>query len=438
MWMIQCVGMVLMTVLTSFYLFPFEFTFFPGVNTKMAMAGFGLILLAFQLARQRDSLINRDLFQLSLWAGLVSLIGLVAVAWNDTPDYEYASYIVSMWVWLSGAYVVILSMRKIHGIVSVELICRYLIIVCVLQCLIAIAMDQYPSIRQFVDSFLGSTGFMGKMENRLYGIGASLDVAGSRFSVILVLIAYLSMKISTTSQAQYIELYLIAFLIIAVIGNMISRTTTVGVIMAICYWLYASKIYTFRFATSIKRITIGWSVILLVSIPLTIYWYQTDPSFQANFRFGFEGFFSLVEKGEWDVHSNEILRNMYVFPDNLKTWLIGDGYFNNPLDVDPFYSGIIWRGYYHNTDVGYLRFIYYFGVLGLLVFCLFMCKAGRICMNRFTSYKTLFWMILLVNFIVWLKVSTDIFLVFALFLCVNKEENEEYETKNYLTSFPTT
>ena len=172
MWVIRFGGMVLMTVLTSFYFFPFEFTFLPGVNTKMAMAGFGLILLAFQLARQRDSLINRDLFQLSLWAGLVSLIGLIAVTWNDTPDYEYASYIVSMWVWLSGAYVVIQSIRKLHGFVSVELVCHYLIVVCVLQCLIAIAMDQYPLLKQFVDNFLGSTGFMGKMENRLYGIGA--------------------------------------------------------------------------------------------------------------------------------------------------------------------------------------------------------------------------------------------------------------------------
>ena len=425
MWMIRLVGMVLMIVLTSFYFFPFEFTFLPDVNTKMAMAGFGLILLPFQLARQRDSLINQDLFKLSLWAGLVSLIGLVAVAWNDTPDYEYASYIVSMWVWLSGAYVVIVSMRKLHGLISIKLVCHYLIIVCVLQCLLALSIDQYPLFKQLVDRFLSD--YVGKTAERLHGIGASLDVAGTRFSVVLIMIAYLSMKISTTSQSKYLELYLIAFLIIAIIGNMISRTTTVGVIMAICYWVYASKIYTFRFVSGIKRIAIGWSVILLVSIPFIIYWYQTDLSFQANFRFGFEGFFSLVEKGEWDVHSNEMLRNMYVFPDNLKTWLIGDGYFRNPLGTDPYYTGIIWRGYYHGTDVGYLRFIYYFGVFGLLAFCLFMYKAGRICMNRFTSYRTLFLMILLVNFIVWLKVSTDIFLVFALFLCVNKEENEKHE-----------
>ena len=204
-----------MIVLTSFYFFPFEFTFLPGINTKMAMAGFGLVLLAFQLARQRDSLINRDLFQLSLWAGLVSLIGLIAVTWNDTPDYEYASYIVSMWVWLSGAYVVIQSIRKLHGFVSVELICHYLIVVCVLQCLIAIIMNQYPSLKQFVDNFLAD--YVGKTEERLHGIGASLDVAGTRFSVALILIAYLSTKIATTSKKKYLEVYLIAFLFLYIV-----------------------------------------------------------------------------------------------------------------------------------------------------------------------------------------------------------------------------
>ena len=39
----------------------------------------------------------------------------------------------------------------------------------------------------------------------------------------------------------------------------------------------------------------------------------------------------------------------------------------------------------------------------------------------------LFWMIMLMNFVGWLKVATDIFLVFALFLCISREDNDEYE-----------
>ena len=77
-----------------------------------------------------------------------------------------------------------------------------------------------------------------------------------------------------------------------------------------------------------------------------IYRYNASAAFRENVRFAFEGFFSLAEKGTWDVHSNNILKNMYVFPDNIKTWIIGDGYMENPRSTDPYYVGKIYGGYY--------------------------------------------------------------------------------------------
>ncbi len=425
MWFLRLVGMAVLTIMTSFYFFPFEFSFLPGVNTKMAMAGIGVVLLIVQLARQGDSIINKDLFQLSVGAGIVSLIGFLAVIWNGTHDYTYASYIVSMWVWMAGAYVVIQAIKAFHGDISVELVCNYLIVVCVAQCVIAFAMTQYPPLKDFVDSFLGSTGFMGKLEDRMYGIGASLDVAGSRFSVILMMIVCLMMKIADTDKKKYIPLYMGAFVVVTVIGSMISRTTSLGAICALIYLFYISRIYTFQLSDSTIKV-LGWFIgILFVAIVVMVYGYHTNPAFHDDLRFGFEGFFSLVEQGKWNVHSNDILKSMYIFPDNLKTWIIGDGYFDNPSNTDPYYTGPSWDGYYQDTDVGYLRFIYYFGIVGLVVFCLFMIKAGKTCMDRFASYRSLFFMILLVNFIVWFKVSTDIFVVFAPFLCLAASENEE-------------
>lgn len=40
----------------------------------------------------------------------------------------------------------------------------------------------------------------------------------------------------------------------------------------------------------------------------------------------------------------------------------------------------------------------------------------------------MFLAILMVNFIVWCNVSSDIFLVFAIFLCIPKQTEELYET----------
>ena len=64
----------------------------------------------------------------------------------------------------------------------------------------------------------------------------------------------------------------------------------------------------------------------------------------------------------------------------------------------------------------------------------FFYKVTHTCIRFFGEYKHLFVMFLAINFIVWLKVATDIFLVFALFLMLefsNKVciKNTLYESK---------
>ncbi len=121
---------------------------------------------------------------------------------------------------------------------------------------------------------------------------------------------------------------------------------------------------------------------------------------------------------------------MYVFPDNLKTWLIGDGYMANPDTVDPFYTGKAYHGFYKGTDVGYIRFIFYFGILGLLMMIVYMAKVCQLCINKYPNHYLLFLMVLFVNYIVWFKVSTDLFVYFALFLCIHNNKDESFSTIN--------
>lgn len=428
--MIRYISILFTIIITSMYFFPFEFRFLPGINTKMIMASLGLILLMMRLARSGSSLFNKEFFVLSVWAVAVSLAGFTSVVLNNTPDYTYATYIISMLVWCGGAYALVSLIREVHGKASVFLLCNYLVVVCVMQCILAMMINKIPAFEELVNNLVGGLGFVDMDDladyDRLYGIGASLDVAGSRFSAVLVMIAYVLTEIYKTKYKNYIVWYLVAFVIISIIGNMMARTTTVGIGLFLMFILYKSKFYLMRMSESVRKLFLWLGIVLMFAIPITIYLYNTDRQTRSNIRFAFEGFFSLAEKGEWDVHSNEILKNMYVFPDNPKTWIIGDGYFDNPLDKDPYYTGEIFGGFYHGTDVGYLRFIYYFGVVGLFCFCMFMLKAGQIVTRRFEKEKLMLWVVLAVNFIVWFKVSTDIFLVFALFLCINKEENDEY------------
>lgn len=426
--MIKYIAMLFVTVLTSMYFFPFEFTFLPGANTKMMMAGVGLVWLIVNLSRgTQQGGLNRDLFNLSVWAMVISIISFAGVTFNETYDYTFVTYIVSMWVWLGGAYTATQMMRALHGYLNVELICHYLIAVCVGQCLIAYGMDLLPALKDFVDGFLASAGFMGKVDDRLYGIGASLDVAGMRFAAVLLIISYLTVSSRKALGWWRRAIYILSFLIIVYIGNMIGRTTTVGAGMALCYWLYAWVAGDEGQRAAVQKLWLVLGATLLVLLPVIIHYYHTNASIHSNIRFAFEGFFSLAEKGRWETNSNERLKAMYVLPDNMKTWLIGDGYFDNPYYDDPYYSGPKWGGYYHGTDVGYLRFIYYAGIFCMLAFVAYMLKVAQVCMNRFKGYAMLFFALLVLNYVVWCKVSSDLFPVFAIFLCITASDLEEAE-----------
>lgn len=419
---------ILLGILVSFYYFPFEFTFLPGYNTKMIMAVIGLALWGFNLANRRTFESNSSLFTLSIIALLVSLCGVVSVIANNTRDYAYASYIMSMWVWLGGAYCAVEIIRLVQKKMSVELICHYLIGVCVAQCIIAILIDNFPIVKEMA-SMITSSGFLNAADfeggSRLYGIGCALDVAGTRFAAVLVMIAALIAKHKTNVRRLYV--YMMSFIIILVIGNMIARTTTVGVLLAIVYWMVVSYPYSFTINRSSTGVFKHVLLVFVVALPILISLYNNNPAVREDIRFAFEGFFSLAEKGEWDVSSNDRLMTMYVFPDNAKTWIIGDGYFDGPTNTDPYYVGPPMTGFYMWTDVGYLRFIFYFGLIGLAAFMFFFIKCGQVCAHKFRNYALLFWLLMLLNFIIWFKVSTDIFVVFALFLCISQEDNDAYE-----------
>lgn len=407
-------------IITSLYLFPFICSYFPIMNTKMVMAGMSLVLTGFQMANGRSGSVPKHLFRASIYGLIVSLIGFSSVIFNESADYTYASYIMSMWVWLGGAYVVTALIKTTHGKSSIIHICNYLIAVCVAQCIIALMVDSLPPIKNIVDNLVVGEGFMGTAKNRMYGIGASLDVAGMKFAGILIMIAVLLKKIQDTPWQKYQVWYILSFLFILVVGSMIGRTTIIGAILALGYWAYLSRtrlnLNSSAFKTSI--------VLLITGILLVVYLYNHSIPFRENIRFAFEGFFSLIEKGHWETNSNNRLVNMVVWPDNIKTWIIGDGYFNNPLSSNEYYIGGGIGTFYMNTDIGYCRFIFYFGVIGLAAFIAYFLNVCKICCNLHNNYKPLFILIVIANFIIWGKVASDLFVLLAPFLLITEEVDE--------------
>lgn len=412
----------LTVIIVDFYYFPTTFLFFPIGNTKLFLAVIGLLVVGLGLRNQQRAVVGNSLFTLSVLASMVSLISLSSMTINHTPDDTYVSYIISVYVWLSAAYITISWIKFAYGTASIVRVGNFIIWVCVIQCVIALLVVHNQAVQLFVDSITDTVWL--RSVNRIYGIGASLDTAGIHFSLALIMIGYILGNKSDCLSYLNIFFYVLAFAIITIVGNMVARVTITGVAISLLYLIYKSKLYKLQIAINQRKVWTIMIMTLIVAVPIVFYFYMTNDAFYKNIRFGFEGFFSLAEKGTWDVASNNTLKSMIVFPETIKTWLLGDGYIINPK-YDPFYTGPITKGYYMNTDIGYLRFIFYFGLPGLLIFSAFLAYSTKICIEKHTKYKLLFFLFLLANSVIWLKVATDLFFIFALLLLADKDEELE-------------
>ena len=394
----------------SFFFFPFEFTFLPGANTKMMLAVLGLFLFAWHGLRSKiGPVISPEFFTSLILACCFSLVVFYSVTYNHTEDYAYTSYFMSMLVWLFAAYAACWFVAQLHNDISIKLVTNYLIGICAAQCIIALLIDNSVAVQLFVDRFVITNSDNMEEIKRLYGIGAALDVAGTRFSAVLIMMAVLlSHDKEIILNNKLNSIYVFFFILIAVIGSMIARTTNIGIMLSLGYIFYVSGIWQTRIRITTLR---QWGVLIGVSflfIVICVYLYNNVPAATKLLRFAFEAPINWIETGEWRTASTDTLKNMWVLPESLKTWLIGDGYFMNPTR----------SGFYMGTDIGYLRFIFYCGLLGLSAFSMFFVFLSIACYRRFPQAKNLFFLLLILVFMIWIKVSTDIFLVYALFICI--------------------
>lgn len=397
----------LITALTlSLFVFPVYLTFLPSsINTKMLLAGFGLMAFLYRSIREHQVKISRIVLISGLLAGLFSLWCLFAVTAAETYEMEYVYYIKSFFTWLFGAYACCVVMKACAGKNDLPTLTKYIAIVCVGQCVMALLLDNVPFVSNTVDRFFYFGQDFCRRGGRLYGFGPILDVAGVRFSAMLLLIAH---QVCTNKEvgerALSITTYLLAFFITIAIGSTISRTTVVGGGLGLAYMAVANiSMKRGGFVSSRQvRVFIVSVLTLTFVLVLSVYLYQTSQMFYENFRFGFEGFFNWVETGEFTTGSTNHLQTMWVWPQTRRAWIIGEG---------------IVGVYKTNSDIGYVNFIFYCGLIGMVIYSLYFIY-NHLCLNeKYNNFRLLSLLLVATTFIVWTKVQTDIFFIDALLFC---------------------
>ena len=422
---INHIFMVLLTgLMMSFYFHPTELRVLPGYNTKIMLAIFGVAILVFNIIRTKDYSLSKGLLYSFMIAGAFSFVNYISLIINESDDYSYANYPISALTWIMGAYGAINFIRWTHSKVTIELVVRYLAGGAAFHSILSQLIDRNDSIRNFVTSIFYIADSMEEMQ-RLYSFGVGLDPSGVRFAVILVLIAgVLTLSKVVKKSTGLMIFYFLCFAIISVFGNIIARTTTVG--MGLGLFVFAASTGLYKFVIKVSRIKIMrvFGLMLAVGIPIVIYYYNVNSSFHNQIEYGFEGFFSLFESGEFQTSSTDELSTMWVWPQDTQTWLIGSGLFLSKSSDFTYFS-----------DIGYCRFIFYSGLIGITVFGLYFIYNAIYFSIRYPRYRYIFLLMIVVTFVVWSKVATDIFQLYALFYAFTDEEelyaslDEEEDTK---------
>lgn len=400
---------ILAVFATSFYLFPIGFRGLPAsLNTKQMLAVLGVFVFGLKCIWNRRVSFSKATLGAFAIACVFSVWCYFCTVANNTSDYSYATYFLSFVVWLGGAYAVCFFIKEAYGKVDLRILARVMAFLCVVQCISALLVDNVTGFRDFVDTWIIQDD-MPKRVKRMYGLGISLDSGAVRLDMALMLIAYqLGTRTEESHRRIDVWTYYLAFFFISLVGSMIARTTMVGFGLGLLYIVVlrvSSKIKSF----SRKKILVFFGVVIVIIslIAILVGLYRTDEAFRDYIRFAFEAFFNFFEHGEFRTASTDRLNEvMWIWPWSRQGWLIGYGHFA--------YES--WGRF--TTDIGYCRFTLYCGLIGMAIFSGYFIYLAKAMSLKFRNSGLLFLLLGAMTFIIWVKVSTDLFQLYALLLCL--------------------
>lgn len=407
-------GHILVGLLVSFYFYTFAFSFAPWLSSKILVTMIGVVMFAFQSLQGSSFKIDIDIVTAAILALLFSFSCLLSIMANGTRDMSYVTYIVSFAIWTFGAYALCSIIRIHHGRLDLKLVTNYLAWVALFQCILSQLIAHIPAVMNFVDSLCSDHNSLYHELNRLYGLGAGLDPAGVRFSIVELLIVHQLLS-GARLKSKEIWFYYISFFTILVLGCMISRTTTVGAVLSIAYVVLKKLISLGRNLNPNRFKSFGILILVLcIAIPVVVHLYNTDSETHQQLRFAFEGFFNWAETGVWRTDSTDKLNsNMWIWPTDSTGWLIGYGLFGN------------WA---YGTDIGYCRFTLYCGLIGLSIFIYFFMFLSQRFAKRNPGTGMLALMFFALTLGVWVKVATDTYIIYAILLSI-RSVNLIYDRK---------
>lgn len=349
------------------YFFPFKAY---GFDPRL------LVFLFFFIYMIKDGLLlNRKVkcryIKTLFYPVLMSLFTVLSSVVNTITENTFIIFPFQVIYLLLLSYCIYYITKRFCKVISFYVITRYFLMTLVVQSVIAIVMFVNQPICLFLFDLQGIdlTSRVIKMYFgvRLIGLGCFYFGAGAIYG--LGLIAIMPFMLKAKNKQQLIKLILL-YVYIFIVGIFFARTAMIGCVFSIVYLIFCILIP--KMCNKVFLVFRQFIIYLTVFGIALVFIYTSSPKLQEDYGdiidFGFEAFINLVESGELSTASSDGLTEYHlsIWPQNQKTYYIGD---------------MRWTkgdSYYGDSDVGYVRLLFYFGVPGVILFLLYQYSIVRI------------------------------------------------------------
>lgn len=367
-------------IIVFFYLYSVAFSFIPGyIGSRVLLGILGFILFALTHTKYIFSctLLQRQTFgiliSIIIWSSFVLFI-------NSTSDYAFVTYPISVIAIFFSSYFVYRVLRKLEKY-NFSSLSSLVVSAVSLQILISLVMFLVPSIKSFLFSFISvPSNELDVIEwnsgIRLIGFGSTFFGAGIINGFAILLLVH-KLKSFSFHFISYLKCFWLLFFILLG-GVFMSRTSVLGFFVGLLLLIDKKTVFWKKHTNYLLC-----SIITVFFVTYFCFMLSSGlvDSFEVLSSYAFEAIYNYSDTGNTSsVSTNRLLEMYQTYPNNIFTWIFGDGHYSDPFG----------NGYYMQVDVGYSRLIFYFGLVGLVLFFLFQFYLVRNAIRSFPNATKLF------------------------------------------------
>lgn len=369
-----------------------KITFLPVALSKLVLIIFFPVFITHIYKHKK---VNANVSSLILYLFLIFSFLIVHSTFMQTYDYSYVYLFFLNLVEFSFTSILIVYLMK-NELIKDNLVLLKIIIISILLHSLFLYLNVFvPSTRISID-FIPMGGNIDEFSLfRVRGIALSPNAGLSIMHSIGAVLAFFMFNKSKI----YKEKIFYSFIMVFILGSTLLISRTGFFLFFIIVAIYSVFFNSHTIKNNIKKansfLLSIFTIVLVVYVASKTFLDEELALYIVDklIPWAFELFISDGKSSFLESRStSDVLDNMIFFPENQKTWLIGDGR----------YDGIDGIGHYIPSDSGYIRSIYSVGLFGMIFIYSFLPFILLIFKNNFKKQKEIYNLLLVIVFALFL------------------------------------